>query len=155
MRYAGAFAFVLVVIMMLLAPTGLAEPAPVSKTLLPATNPETDDTGEVVAVEAGQPAPFAGILMTEVAFTRAAGLQLELDGATGRLHNRDAALVEAATRQATLENELAAARSSGAPSCEAGWWSRNSFLVGTLVGVTTTVTATVLLWGAMDGSGGN
>lgn len=155
MRCAGAFTLVLVAVLMLLEPSALAQPAPVIPTPPPASSPEADDSGEMVGVEQGQPAPFAGILLTEAAFTRAAGLQLALDDASGKLHNRDVALGEAAARQATLENELSDARSSGSPPCEGGgWWGRNSFLVGTLVGVAATVTATVLLWNAVDSGGG-
>lgn len=108
--------------------------------------------GEVAAVEAGQPAPFAGVLLSDARFEVVAGLQLALDEANGKLRNRDEALDEAARRQATLESELSEARSSGA--CEGGWWSRHGFTVGVVVGVAATVTATVLLWNAVSDSGG-
>lgn len=144
-------AIVLVVVLMLLAPCVLAQPAPASPTPPPASSPEADEAGEMVAIEQGQPAPFAGILLTVVAFTRAAGLQLQLDRCSGERANRDAMLVESATKLADLTVRAVEAESR---SSDPGWWGRHGFTVGVIVGVAATVTATVLLWNAVDDGGG-
>ena len=79
-------------------------------------------------VEANQPAPFAGVLLSEEQFLGVARQRLVVDELGARIGIRDRLI-------ATLTEQLATARAA-VPACESeSWWSRNGVWVGMGLGV--------------------
>ena len=88
-------AFLLAIAMFLFARAALADEAP-------------PGTVDVIALEEGNPAPFAGLLLSEPAFLRAANARIQVDELTARLGVRDKLVLE-------LSSQLAIARAEHAP----------------------------------------
>jgi hypothetical protein len=137
---------VLAVLLCLLAPVALAQPAPTPPVPAPvapaATPPEGFPDGgggepyDVADVDRGQPAPFSGILLSEGRFMAVANLRLENDELKGKLRWRDRRIGE-------LEAELAEAREEREP----GWWERHDMTIGIVVGA---ALAGLAVWGAVE-----
>jgi hypothetical protein len=114
---------------------GDPEPAPVA-----VATAEPAPSLDLVEVGQDQPAPFAGILMTQEKALAYARLSLDVDEARGRLGVRERLLAE-------VTEQLAEAQGAAGEADDPGWWARNGFTVGFVVGA---VATGVLVWGAVE-----
>jgi len=113
---------------------------PVPTAQLPVTADAAQPEPNVVPLEAGQPAPYDGLLVAEQRFLAYAHLQLANDELAGRLGVRDRLLHETA-------DQLAKARTSAQETAKPGFWERNDFVIGFLLGA---VATGVLVYGAVN-----
>jgi len=97
-----------------------------------------DPAPEVVALEEGVPAPFAGLLLTEAAFEVAARARLQVPVLTAQLASRDEIVAD-------LTNKISVA-GVGVP-CEEGWWARYGWAVGGVGGL---AVAGLLVWATVE-----
>ena len=135
MTASNIVSFVLAILLILLAPSALAQPAPSDP--IPVVQPaESEDTSEVVGAIEGERIPFNGLLMTEARFLAYAGQQIRITELEGRLEIREKLLRETAA-------DLAEARLEH----EAGWFTRNAFWLGTIFGA---AIAGFVVWGAVE-----
>lgn len=95
----------------------------------------------IVPIEEGQAAPFAGLLLDEPTFLGVARQRLIVDELAAKLQIRDRLLAD-------LTGQLATARARECPACEgSSWIDRNGFWLGAGVGL---VLAGALVWGAVE-----
>ena len=104
-----------------------------------ADTPE-EQTVPVVAIEQGDPAPFAGLLLTEAAYQVALDARIRVVEQDAMLSGRDEAI-------ARLQAELDAAANAPVPMCKDTWWGNYGWAVGVVGGV---VATGLLVWGAVE-----
>lgn len=111
------------------------------------TPEESGPAPEVVDLEEGLPAPFSGLLLTEARFLVYAGQQVRITELEGRLEIRERLLRETADELAEVRARIGEETEAAREAAEPGFWSRNSFWFGAVVGL---VATGALVWGAVE-----
>lgn len=111
----------------------------------PAEHPAADESQpDVAPLDAGQTAPFDGILVSEARAVAYARLQIHVEELMGRLVVRERLLTETAEALAEARAAIGEAQTH---RCEESWWSSNKMTVGFLLGV---VGSGLLVWAAVS-----
>lgn len=128
-------------------PAPAATPAPAPATEPTNTATRTDLGPPVTELMVGQPAPYDGLLMGEERFLVYMNQEIRVDELTLTLETRERLLLKTTEELADARTADQTALAEAADAAAPGWFTRNGFVIGFVVGA---IATGCLVWGAVE-----